>query len=124
MNSSVDLVTSFEVSLPLQTTCSNRSYYLVSFISININAHLPANEGDDVEYGDFEEKLKGKDIFDGSTLGMAGATADPSVFDPASPMTGTSKYFNGDCNEEELGWCATKMVSSMDICVYTFLVSS
>ena len=45
---------------------------------------------------------------------MAGATADPSIFDPASPMTGQSKYFNGDCNEEELGWCATSMVS-MDI---------
>ena len=95
----------------MQPTRSNISYYLVSFISININAHFPANEGDDVEYGDFEEKLKGKDIFDGSEPGMAGATADPSIFDPASPMTGQSKYFNGDCNEEELGWCATSMVS-------------
>ena len=65
-----------------------------------------ANEGDDVEYGDFEEKLKAEDIFVGSVLGMTGASADPAVFDPASPMDGTSKYFNAECAEE---WCATSM---------------
>jgi len=70
-----------------------------------------ANEGDDVEYGDFEEKLKAKDIFSGSELGMKGASANPEVFDPASPMTSQSKYFNSECGEVEGSpdWCATSM---------------
>ncbi len=68
-------------------------------------------QGDDVEYGDFEEKLKSKDIFDGSSLGMTGATADPAIFDPADPMAGQSKYFNAECEDWEDGpeWCADSM---------------
>ena len=70
-----------------------------------------ANEGDDLEYGDFEEKLKSKDIFDGTTLGMLNAVVDPTIFDPAAPMQGLSKYFNGACGEdpESPEWCATSM---------------
>ena len=72
---------------------------------------VTANEGDDVEYGDFEEKLKAKDIFDGDAIGMKDATADPAVFDPASPMSGQSKYFNKECGEMEGSpdWCASSM---------------
>mmetsp|Transcript_5683 Transcript_5683/g.11085 ORF Transcript_5683/g.11085 Transcript_5683/m.11085 type:complete len:706 (+) Transcript_5683:69-2186(+) len=70
-----------------------------------------ANEGDDVEYGDFEEKLKAKDIFVGNTLGMKDVTADPAIFDPDSPMTSQSKYFNKECGDMEGSpdWCATSM---------------
>lgn len=70
-----------------------------------------ANEGDDLEYGDFEEKLKAKDIFDGAELGLAGASSDPSIFDPSSPMSGQSKYFNGECGDMEGSpdWCASSM---------------
>lgn len=76
---------------------------------------VTANEGDDLEYGDFEEKLKSKDIFDGSSLGLANATADPAIFDPASPMAGMSKYFNGDCGDaaDSPEWCATSMRMSI-----------
>jgi len=70
-----------------------------------------ANEGDDVGYGAFEEKLKSKDIFDGNMTGMLGATADPAIFDPADPMAGQSKYFNSACGEAEGSpeWCATSL---------------
>ena len=68
-----------------------------------------ANEGDDLEYGDFEEKLKSKDVFDGATLGLLNASADPAIFDPANPMAGVSKYFNSACEDEGLEWCADSM---------------
>ena len=74
-----------------------------------------ANEGDDLGYGDFEEKLKSKDIFDNNTLAMLGATADPAIFDPADPMAGQSKYFNGACGEAEgsPAWCSTSLRMSV-----------
>mmetsp|Transcript_25923 Transcript_25923/g.47667 ORF Transcript_25923/g.47667 Transcript_25923/m.47667 type:complete len:380 (-) Transcript_25923:136-1275(-) len=70
-----------------------------------------ANEGDDIEYGNFEEKLKAKKIFAGDKLGMKNASADPAIFDPASPMSGQSKYFNSACGEMEGSpdWCASSM---------------
>ena len=68
-------------------------------------------QGDDVEYGDFEEKLKAKDIFKGAELGLKGMTADAAVFDPAAPMSSQSKYFNGECGdlEDSPEWCATSL---------------
>ena len=89
-----------------------------SITAINVNGETyiaTANEGDDLEYGDFEEKLKSKDIFDGPTLGMLGAIADPSIFDPAAPMDGLSKYFNSACGEDPASpeWCATSMRMSV-----------
>lgn len=70
-----------------------------------------ANEGDDVEYGNFSEKLKAKDIFDGADLGLKNAIADPAIFDPTSPMTGKSKYFNSKCGDMagSPDWCASSM---------------
>lgn len=49
------------------------------------------------------------------TLGMLGATADPLIFDPASPMAGQSKYFNAACGEAEDSpeWCATSLAMSV-----------
>ena len=68
-----------------------------------------ANEGDDLEYGDFEEKLKSKDVFDGAALGLLNASVDPAIFDPANPMSGLSKHFNSACEDEGLEWCADSM---------------
>mmetsp|Transcript_254 Transcript_254/g.394 ORF Transcript_254/g.394 Transcript_254/m.394 type:complete len:690 (+) Transcript_254:118-2187(+) len=58
-----------------------------------------ANEGDDKEFGEYEERVKAKGIFKGAQLGMAGATADISVFDPNDITAGTSAFCNDDCDE-------------------------
>ncbi|KAL7554118.1 hypothetical protein ACHAWF_017519 [Thalassiosira exigua] len=72
---------------------------------------VTANEGDDLEYGDFEEKLKAKDIFANDAIGMLAVTADPAIFDPSSPMSGHAKYFNSDCGDLDGSpdWCASSM---------------
>ena len=52
--------------------------------------------------------MKAEDVFTGSSLGFAGMTANASVFDPAAPMEGYSKYFNSDCEDNnETEWCAS-----------------
>lgn len=84
----------------------------ITAIVVNGETYIAtANEGDDLEYGAFEEKLKSKDIFDGNVLGMLNADADPTIFDPAAPMAGLSKHFNAACGEgpESPEWCATSM---------------
>ena len=53
-------------------------------------------QGDDVEYGDFAERLKAEEVFSGTAL-LQGMTADSTIFDPASPLTGQAKYFNSEC---------------------------
>ncbi len=55
--------------------------------------------------------MKSSSIFDGSTLKFPGLTADAAIFDPASPMSGQSKYFNKKCDEMEGSpvWCAKSM---------------
>jgi hypothetical protein len=66
---------------------------------------ITANEGDDVEYGDFEEKVKGEDIFiNGADLGFTGWTADADVLEQA-------KYFNAACEETDpdTPWCSSSM---------------
>lgn len=72
---------------------------------------VTANEGDDAEYGDFEEKVKGKDIFIGATLGFAGMTADEAIFSPTSITEGLSRFFNDDCDEvnAETPFCSKSM---------------
>lgn len=72
---------------------------------------VTANEGDDAEYGDFEEKVKGKDIFIGATLGFAGMTADEAIFSPTSITEGLSRFFNDDCDEvnTENPFCSKSM---------------
>ena len=67
---------------------------------------MTANDGDDKECGDFEEKQKSKDIFDETSLGFAGMTADVDIFYPNNATKGTSAIFNRDCKG---GDCATKM---------------
>ena len=79
----------------------------IAYVSVDGKDYiLTANEGDDKEYGDFEEKQKSKDIFDGNKLGFEGMTANADVFDPSDATKGTSAMFNGDCEGDD---CATKM---------------
>jgi len=72
---------------------------------------ITANEGDDIEYGEYAEKVKSEDIFDGNNIAFAKMTADASIFDPADPASGQSSYFNSDCNEANAAtpWCASSM---------------
>jgi len=72
---------------------------------------LNACKGDDVEYGDFEEKLKGGDIFDGSSITLANFTADPFIFDPTDITAGTSRFYNSQCSEDnaETPFCTDGM---------------
>lgn len=66
-------------------------------------------------YGDFEERVKSSDIFNGSSLGLKGLTADSDIFDADSPMSGQSKYFNNECGKMEgsPNWCANSMSLSV-----------
>jgi len=74
----------------------------IAYVSVDGKDYiLTANEGDDKEYGDYEEKQKSKDIFDGTSLGFNNMTADPSVFDPSDSTKGTSAMFNGDCEGDD-----------------------
>jgi hypothetical protein len=68
---------------------------------------VTANEGDDVEYGDFAEKVDAGDIFNGTAIAFAGMTAAASVFDPTDPTAGSSAPFNVECsNSATVPFCA------------------
>ena len=71
---------------------------------------LTANEGDDKEYGDFEEKVKSKDIFNGDSIDFKGMTANADIFDPADFTAGSSYMFNKDCEGDN---CSTSMRMSV-----------
>lgn len=72
---------------------------------------LTANEGDDVEYGDYAERTKAGDIFAGATLAFPNMTADATVFSTSSLVEGYSKYFNAECDTAngETEWCSPDM---------------
>jgi hypothetical protein len=63
----------------LSTTRSPDS--IVSFAIDGDTYIVTANEGDDTEYGAYEERIRNEDIFMGTLLPLQ-MTADPSVFDP------------------------------------------
>ena len=79
---------------------------IAAFEKDGVQYIVTANEGDDVEYGDYAEKLKGEDIFNGGEIAFSGMTADPSIFDPTDPTTGTSAFFNAACNDTVTAYCA------------------
>ena len=79
---------------------------IAAFEKDGVQYIITANEGDDVEYGDYAEKLKGEDIFNGGEIAFSGMTADPSIFDPTDPTTGTSAFFNAACNDTVTAYCA------------------
>lgn len=74
---------------------------------------VTANEGDDVGLGDFDEKLDGDEIFDGSSLVFQNMTALSSVFDPANPSMGTSAPFNSACSETASSFCSPGLAFSI-----------
>jgi hypothetical protein len=76
---------------------------------------ITANEGDDVEYGDYAERIKGKDIFVGTTIGYENMTADSTVFSNTSVTEGTSRFFNSECNDTmaETPFCTDSMAFSI-----------
>jgi len=80
----------------------------IAYVSVDGKDYiLTANEGDDKEYGDFEEKQKSGDIFDGDTIALKDMTANPSVFDEGE---GTSAMFNSECEGDN---CSKKMRMSV-----------
>ncbi|KAL7427677.1 LOW QUALITY PROTEIN: hypothetical protein ACHAXH_003770 [Discostella pseudostelligera] len=91
---------------------SLRSPDAIKLVTVGEDIYIiTANEGDDVAYGAFEERVKASSIFDGTSLKFSGLTADSAIFDAASPMSGQSKYFNKKCGSlaESPAWCAKSM---------------
>jgi hypothetical protein len=72
---------------------------------------ITANESDDVAYGDYEERVKSKDIFSGTEMGYPNMTADPALFSNSSVANGTSRFFNAECNDTapETPFCTDDM---------------
>lgn len=60
---------------------------------------VTANEGDDVEYGEYAERVRGSSIFVNTTVGYPNMTADPIILSNSSITEGTSRFFNSDCND-------------------------
>ena len=114
------LKTGFPVDIVEDGGCDNMPimdglYFLRSADSIatfeqdGMTYLVTANEGDDVEYGNFEEKVKSKDIFKGKagaiSIGFTNMTADATVLDQA-------KCFASKCDDNDLAttpFCAKSM---------------
>jgi len=60
---------------------------------------ITANEGDDVEYGEFAERVRSRNIFVGTTVGYPNMTVDPTILSNSSITEGTSRFFNSECND-------------------------
>ena len=89
-----------------------RSADSIAVISIDgIDYVITANEGDDVEYGEYAERVKGEDIFVNTTVGYPNMTADPAILSNSSIVEGTSRFFNSDCNDTntETPFCTPDM---------------
>ena len=85
-----------------------------SIASVNVDGVdyiITANEGDDVEYGEYAERVRARSIFNGTTIGYANMTADPTIFSNESITEGTSRFFNSECNETnpETPFCTSSM---------------
>ena len=89
-----------------------RSADSIASFSQNGNQYiLTANEGDDVSYGDFDERLKAKNIFKGTKLGFTNFTADAAIFSTTNAAMGQSRFFNKECDKENEStpWCSGSM---------------
>jgi hypothetical protein len=63
---------------------------------------VAADEGADIDYGDFEEKIKSGKLFKGNKVTLEGATVDPKIFDPNDIFSGQARYFNDlSCEDGE-----------------------
>jgi hypothetical protein len=82
---------------------------IAAFEQDGVSYLVTANEGDEVSYGDFEEKVKSKDIFKGVagaiSIGFTNMTADAAVLEQA-------KYFASNCDDSDTAttpFCAKSM---------------
>jgi hypothetical protein len=94
--------------------CSTRGPDSLSIIEQGGNMYvIAADEGKDVSYGDFDEKVKSGKLFKGDELKMEGATVDPKIFDPNDKFAGQSRFFNDDACDSELEnaleWCSDRL---------------
>ena len=75
--------------------------------SVNIDGTeyiFTADEGSDLDFGDYEEKYDSNDLFTSvSTLGLVGFS-----WKDGSPLTGLAKSLSNDCDTENGGdpWCS------------------
>lgn len=74
---------------------------------------LTANEGSDFDLGEYEEKTKAGELFNGLVLGQRNFVASPSLFNNASSATGSSAPFNSACEDNDLDWCASDIEITM-----------
>lgn len=73
---------------------------------------ITANEGDDVEYGEYAERIRAKEIFVNTTVGYPNMTVDPTILSNTSITEGTSRFFNSACNDTtnvETPFCTDSM---------------
>lgn len=67
---------------------------------------LTADEGDDKDYGDYEEKRDAGDLFQSTIITEKNFTTPETFFNPLNSADGASKHFNSDCEDNGIEWCA------------------
>jgi hypothetical protein len=73
---------------------------IASFTHDGVDYIVTANEGDDLEYGAFEERVSAGDLFVGTSIpAYPGMTADASILDPTTVSEGYSRFFNAECDD-------------------------
>ena len=83
----------------------------IATVSIDgVDYVITANEGDDVEYGDFAEKVKGGDIFQGAVLGFPNMTASESAINAYCSPEDASAAATPDCKDGMSFTLGTAMV--------------
>ena len=84
---------------------------IAAFTKDGIDYIITGNEGDDVEYGGFAERVRGGNIFTNTTVGYPNMTADPTILSNSSITEGTSRFFNSLCNDTnaETPFCTDSM---------------
>ena len=68
---------------------------------------LTADEGDDKEYGQYEEKREAGELFVGAEITERSFTAAVDFFDPTNASVGASRHFNSLCEDSGIAWCAS-----------------
>ena len=68
---------------------------------------LTADEGDDKDYGDYEEKREAGELFVDTTITeRAFKSSDLEFFDASNSANGATKHFNSFCEDNGIDWCA------------------
>lgn len=82
-----------------------RSVDAIATFTVGGSTYLvTGNEGDDVAYGKYEERVRSRNIFKGAVIGYPNMTIDPAVATQA-------RFFNSNCNttKPETPFCARSM---------------